>query len=241
VEAVLAVLVPITYVAMLAIERLYPARELPRVRRWLLKGTVFFVLGTAAVFGLAVTGARLGSRPVLLDTQMLGPIASGLLGFVIADFVAYGVHRALHVVPFLWRWVHQMHHSAERLDVAGASYCHPFDVLLHGGANLLAVVVLGLSIEAAALTSYLTFFAMTFQHMNVKTPRWIGFLIQRPEAHAVHHARGVHAYNYGNLMIWDIAFRTFRNPIGFTDPLGFWDGASTKVRAMLVGRDVGDP
>jgi sterol desaturase/sphingolipid hydroxylase (fatty acid hydroxylase superfamily) len=23
----------------------------------------------------------------------------------------------LHTVPFVWRWTHQMHHSAERVDV----------------------------------------------------------------------------------------------------------------------------
>jgi sterol desaturase/sphingolipid hydroxylase (fatty acid hydroxylase superfamily) len=241
VEVVLAVLAPITYVAMLGLERVFPAQALPRVRGWLAKGVLFFVLGTTTTAALAVLAARAFATPLLVDTRGIGSIASGLLGFVVADFIAYGVHRLLHVMPFLWRWVHQMHHSAERLDVAGASYCHPFDLMLHGGANVAAIVLFGLSIEAAALTSYLGFFSMTFQHMNVKTPRWIGFVLQRPEAHAVHHARGVHAYNYGKLMIWDIVFRTFRNPIDFTYPLGFWEGASAKVSAMLVGRDVADP
>jgi hypothetical protein len=73
----------------------------------------------------------------------------------------------------------------------------------------------------------------------VHTPQWLGWIIQRPEAHAVHHARGVHAYNYGNFMLWDILFGTFRNPAGFSGPAGFWDGASSKVGAMLIGRDIG--
>jgi len=47
-----------------------------------------------------------------------------------ADLVLCGVHRTLHNVPLLWRWTHQMHHSAERMDLAGLSYTHPFDTLL---------------------------------------------------------------------------------------------------------------
>ncbi len=105
--------------------------------------------------------------------------------------------------------------------------------------NIAAVLVLGISPDAAALAGYLSFFVGVFQHLNVRTPQWIGFVIQRPEAHAVHHTRGVHAYNYGNFMLWDILFGTFRNPGLHVQPAGFWDGASAKVGAMLIGRDVG--
>jgi sterol desaturase/sphingolipid hydroxylase (fatty acid hydroxylase superfamily) len=74
--------------------------------------------------------------------------------------------------------------------------------------------------------------------MNVRTPQWLGYVLQRPEAHGVNHARGVHAYNYGNLAIWDLAFSTFRNPATFDDPVGFYDGASSRTGAMLLGRGV---
>jgi hypothetical protein len=43
-------------------------------------------------------------------------------------------------------------------------------------------------------------------------------------------------------MLWDVVFGTFRNPTTFINqPLGFWDGASRKMGAMLIGRDVGEP
>lgn len=43
-------------------------------------------------------------------------------------------------------------------------------------------------------------------------------------------------------MLWDIAFGTFRNPTAYpTEPFGFWDGASRKTFAMLLGRDVATP
>lgn len=71
--------------------------------------------------------------------------------------------------------------------------------------------------------------------------RWLGYVIQRPEAHAVHHGRGIHAYNYGDLPLRDLLFGTFRNPERFDQPTGFWDGASEKMGAMLLGRDVAQP
>ncbi|HEX5098830.1 MAG TPA: hypothetical protein VFV94_04990 [Polyangiaceae bacterium] len=60
--------------------------------------------------------------------------------------------------------------------------------------------------------------------------------------HPVHHERGVHAYNYGNfLMVWDLVLGTFRNPQEFVAQAGFWHGASGRVGAMLIGRDVSLP
>ena len=177
----------------------------------------------------------------LLNLRPLGTVVGGIVGFALADIASYGIHRLLHNVPFFWRWAHQMHHSAERVDIAGSAYLHPVDNFIQGGVNILAVMLLGLSPTAAALAGYISFFVGAFQHMNVRTPHWLGYVIQRPEAHAVHHTRGVHAYNYGNFMVWDLLFGTFRNPASFAGPAGFWDGASSKVGAMLIGRDVGEP
>jgi sterol desaturase/sphingolipid hydroxylase (fatty acid hydroxylase superfamily) len=63
----------------------------------------------------------------------------------------------------------------------------------------------------------------------------------RPEAHGLHHERGIHAYNYANVPLWDVVFGTYRNPAGFPEHYGFWQGASSRMGAMLVGRDVGHP
>jgi sterol desaturase/sphingolipid hydroxylase (fatty acid hydroxylase superfamily) len=51
-----------------------------------------------------------------------------------------------------------------------------------------------------------------FQHANLRTPRWLGYIIQRPESHGIHHERGLHAFNYADLPLWDMVFGTFRNP-----------------------------
>jgi sterol desaturase/sphingolipid hydroxylase (fatty acid hydroxylase superfamily) len=165
-----------------------------------------------------------------------------VLAYLAGDLVNYGVHRLMHNVPMLWRWTHQLHHSEERPDLWGANYVHPFDLILQVTATTLPVVLMGLSPEAAAVVGYIGFFTGMFSHLNVRTPQWLGYVIQRPEAHAVHHTRGVHAYNYGNFPLWDIVLGTFRNPAGFSDePAGFWDGSSRELVAMFLGRDVASP
>jgi sterol desaturase/sphingolipid hydroxylase (fatty acid hydroxylase superfamily) len=123
----------------------------------------------------------------------------------------------------------------------GANFFHPFDIALLSAGPALLTMLLGLSGAAAMLAGYLSFLAAMFQHLNVRTPTWIGWIVQRPEAHSIHHARELHAYNYGNVTLWDILFGTFRNPPTFSDTAGFWDGASSRVGAMLIGRDVAQP
>ncbi len=91
---------------------------------------------------------------------------------------------------------------------------------------------------AAALTGYIGAFFSMFQHLNVRTPAWLGYVIERPESHMVHHAREVHALNYSDLPLWDMLFGTFRNPARFEGDVGFGAPASARLGAMLLGADV---
>jgi sterol desaturase/sphingolipid hydroxylase (fatty acid hydroxylase superfamily) len=239
-ESIIPILIPVSFVAALVLERRFPAQPLPKVRGWLLKGTLFFIFtGVVNALVPALVSAVIGDRAPL-HLAGLGTVAGGLAGFVVADFVGYWLHRLMHRVPLLWRWTHQLHHSAERMDLAGMSYSHPFDILLTFTLTGLAAGLLGLSPAAAALTGLLGFYTAVLQHSNIKTPTWIGYLVQRPEGHGLHHERGVHAYNYGSLALWDLLFGTFRNPRDFPAAYGFWEGASARLGSMLIGRDVGE-
>ncbi len=241
-EAVLTLLIPVLFLALLALERLFPARPLPHVKGWVAKSFPFFVMtGAINVLVPALIADLVGKVAHPLDLRVLG-LAAGMLVVVVAsEVVTYGVHRALHRVPWVWRWTHQLHHSAERFDVAGSVYLHPFDVAVQAGAPTFVVALLGVTPEAAALAGFVLFGLVIFQHLNVRTPRWLGWVVQRPEQHSVHHARGVHAYNYGNLAFMDLLFGTFRNPKSFAAEQGFWDGASAELVPMLLGRDVSEP
>ena len=100
------------------------------------------------------------------------------------------------------------------------------------------VIVLGLDPVAAALVGYVAAFHGMFQHWNVRTPRWLGYFIQRPEAHCEHHRLGVHANNFGDLPLWDLLFGSFRNPTSFDGECGFAAPADRRMLAMLAWRDV---
>jgi sterol desaturase/sphingolipid hydroxylase (fatty acid hydroxylase superfamily) len=185
-----------------------------------------------------VVGSLLDGIEVLPGDK-LGLAGGTLVGIVVSELFVYGFHRLHHRVDFLWRWVHQMHHSAERMDVFGAGYFHPFEMIESGiFAVLVGNVLLGLSPGAAGLVGAWGAFNAFFQHGNIRTPQWLGYFIQRPEQHGVHHQRDVHAFNYANLPLWDLVFGTFKNPATWEAPAGFYSGSSQQVLPMLLGRDI---
>ncbi len=241
-ETILTILIPVTFLALFAVERLFPARPLPQVGWWVLKGFIFFVV-TGALNAIipALAAGLVTKHATPVDLRGLGLFGGAAVVLVVSDAIGYFVHRFLHRFSVVWRWTHQMHHSAERFDIPGAVYFHPLDVAVQAGVPTVAVALLGVTPDAAALAGFVLFFVAMFQHLNVKTPRWLGYVVLRPEQHSVHHARGVHAYNYASFAWMDMIFGTFRNPKDFSAEQGFWDGASAKVGAMLLGRDISEP
>jgi sterol desaturase/sphingolipid hydroxylase (fatty acid hydroxylase superfamily) len=237
----IAIWIPALIPAFLLLDLVVQRRSFIKPRFWRLRGlavtvAIFFFTGYVA----AAWATLLGDYH-LLDLSGLGTFAGAAVGIVVYELFHYGYHRSVHRYDFLWRRLgHQMHHSAESLDAFGAYYLHPLDAAMFTTfSSLVFVPLLGLTLEATILGAlFLTFNAM-FQHANVATPRWLGYLIQRPEMHNLHHARGVHRDNYADLPIIDMLFGTYRNPKSLDDTsCGFYDGASARVMAMLFGKDV---
>ena len=101
-------------------------------------------------------------------------------------------------------------------------------------------ILIGASPEIAGDVILLLGLADMFYHWNIKTPKWLGYIVQRPEAHCIHHRTGVHAYNYGDLAIWDILFETFKNPESYSGKCGFKTGAEENILEMMLGKDLSD-
>ncbi|MCP5312438.1 MAG: sterol desaturase family protein [Chromatiaceae bacterium] len=180
----------------------------------------------------------------LIDGSGLGTFEGAVIGVLVYELLHYWYHRAVHRSDRLWRFVgHQMHHSAERIDAFGAYFGHPLDLALFTSiAVFVLYALLGLSPSAAGAAAAFLAFNAVFQHADIATPRWLGFLIQRPESHRIHHGRGTHGFNYSDLPLWDALFGTLSNPPpGADSEVGFYDGASARVGEMLVGRDVSKP
>jgi sterol desaturase/sphingolipid hydroxylase (fatty acid hydroxylase superfamily) len=175
----------------------------------------------------------------LFDLTTLGTFGGAAVGLLLFELGLYLWHRTIHRSNTLWRVFHQMHHSAERLDTYGAFFFSPMDMI---GFTILGSIcfalLVGITPQAITVILLMTNFIGVFQHANIKTPRWLGYFIQRPESHTVHHARGIHNYNFADLPVFDILFGTFRNPRAFEHETGFYDGASEKIGDMLLFRDL---
>ncbi len=239
----IGLLVPLTYFAFLATEKLWPAREFPPRRGWQWIGIMFLVLmGTLnVVIPLLIPGDWLDAHR-WLDGTRLGVVGGTIVGYVVMEGVIYAWHRTEHNVGWMWRAFHQIHHSPQRIDIPGSVLFHPLEIVMQVLLALFTtVIVLGLDPLAAALVGYLVAFNGYFQHWNVRTPQWLGYLIQRPESHCVHHRMGVHYYNYSDFPPWDILFGTFRNPPKFMGECGFEGGADRKLLPMLAFDDVNAP
>jgi sterol desaturase/sphingolipid hydroxylase (fatty acid hydroxylase superfamily) len=236
---IIGLLVPLTYLAMLAIESIWPARAFPPRRGW--RGFLLLIGTVGAVVPLLLPLAWLEAHR-WLDGSGLGVVGGTVVGWLILSGLSYAYHRSVHRLPLLWRLTHQIHHSPQRIDISGAVLFHPIEMVLQVLMQLfVTVIVLGLDPLAAALLGYVAAFHGLFQHWNVHTPRWIGYFIQRPEAHCEHHRLGVHAHNYGDLPLWDLLLGTFRNPAHFEGRCGFESPLDRRVGTMLACADVNRP
>jgi len=237
----------LTYVFAVAIgcfclERLIPGWPLPAVRTWPIRVLLVNLVQLGVVLVAGLTWERWFSSGALFElSASVSPLAGGMIAYFIATFVFYWWHRWRHEVDFLWRGFHQIHHSPQRIEVVTSFYKHPGEMIVNSLiGSVLVYAILGLSPEAGAVYTACTALGEFFYHTNIKTPRWVGYIFQRPEQHSLHHGRGIHAYNYG-LPLWDLAFGTFRNPATFNMETGFWNGASARTLPMLLGRDVAAP
>lgn len=221
-------------------ESLFPRnKNLPQVKYATLRGLLAFAffLGIGSYLPL-LTDEYLASYQIFnLNERSLA--AQIIIGLLVYQGMLYVWHRTMHTFHPLWRVFHQMHHSAEKLDIPSTFYFSPMDML---GFTLLGSLVfallIGLSPEAATIVILSLYFLSIFQHANIKTPVWLGYFIQRPEQHAIHHSRGVHGFNYADFPIFDLVFGTFKNPKDYQGQYGFYDGASAQVMDMLVFKDV---
>ena len=227
------------YAGLIFWERMAPAQKLAESRAWPLRGIIAFVLFFYLSTYLPLIWNDFLTPYQLFDLSAVHPAVAAVAGLLVSEFAVYWYHRSLHGSNVLWRVFHQMHHSAERVDTFGAFYFSPMDIIGFTALSSLAlVVVVGMSPPAATAVLLLTTFLTIFQHTNIRTPQWLGYIVQRPESHSIHHARGIHGYNYSDLPVFDLLFGTFRNPPARERESGFYSGASERILDMLCFRDI---
>ncbi len=228
------------FVFCFVMERVIPGWNLPRVHTW----TFRVLLINGAQLGIVLLAGLTWEKwfsaySVFHLSNQVPPTAGGLIAYFIATFVFYWWHRARHENDFLWKMFHQIHHSPQRLEVITSFYKHPLEMLVNSlMGSALVYTLLGLSLEAGAIYTFCTAIGEFFYHTSVRTPRWVGYIFQRPEMHRIHHQHRRHKNNYGDITWWDMLFGTYENPPQWDGRCGFDDGKEQQLPAMLAFRDV---
>lgn len=235
------ILVSLCFLPMWLAERVWPGRRWPVRPLWIVRALAFNSAQVLVVVLGTLTWDRLLPGLTLWSIADAGLFGGALMGYLAITFVYYWWHRARHQLPFLWRMLHQVHHSPQRLELLTAFYKHPFEIVTNGvlSAAILYLLV-GATPAQAGIAVLMTGVAELFYHWNIKTPYWLGFIIQRPESHCVHHARGAHTYNFSDLPAWDMLFGTFRNPREAEFNCGFGGNRELRLGSLMLGRSVND-
>jgi sterol desaturase/sphingolipid hydroxylase (fatty acid hydroxylase superfamily) len=236
---ILTLLVLASFFGLVLFDSLRPARAFRQVAWWRTRGIASFVINLVVSTALPLFWDGWLGQFRLIDATSLGLVGGSVVAVLAIEFGVYWWHRALHRSPFLWRWFHQVHHSAERIDTAGAFYFSPLDMVGFTFVTSFSLVVMvGVTAEAALVGIVFSTLVAMFGHANLRTPAWLGYFVHRPENHALHHERGVHGFNYGGLAIMDQLFGTWRNPATWEAQAGFFEGSTDRLGDMLLGRDI---
>lgn len=181
-----------------------PALQVPR-QAWFWRLT-----GVSQIWAAGIAALVLGELPWSHgDGSLLIDVA---LFYTLFSFANYWWHRARHSAPMLWRWLHSAHHSPTRMDLWVAMYRNPLEIAVDAFVIFTVASASGASAEVVLWGLCIEGCLEIMHHSNTKTPkwaRWIGYVIQLPEMHRVHHQRGAHSGNYGTVF-WDWPFRTLR-------------------------------
>ena len=221
-------------------ERILPGRELPIVPHWYLRAALLnsCQLGIIVLAGYTWNRWFMGWSMLSIADQMPS-ILQGFFSWFVGTFVFYWWHRLRHGSRWCWLVFHQIHHSPARIEMLTAFYKHPLEIAVNSIiASAIIYLVLGGSLQAAAWFNIFAAAGEMFYHSNLRTAHWLGYFIQRPEHHSIHHEVDVHDFNYGDITWWDRLFGTFRDADKFASRCGFPNDTEQSLIPMFAFTDV---
>ncbi|MBQ4835752.1 MULTISPECIES: sterol desaturase family protein [Pseudoalteromonas] len=237
-ELLTLIIVIVAFLGVFTLEVIAPASKNGCDRRWLVLASSISLFQSFSTVGIGLIFVDLFREVSILEFRDIHFFAQGVLGFVLTSFVAYWWHRAMHKSDFLWRTFHQLHHSPRRIEALTSFYMHPFDGAAATFLNAFCCYfILGLDASGTAVSLICAALYNIFIHADLKTPYWLGYILQRPEMHRVHHKSLHHAQNYG-FAVWDLLFGTFSNPKSYVKEVGFDEIREKRVFDMLKTKDV---
>jgi len=220
-------------------ERRFPGRQLPEAPGWYGRAIVFNLLDIVILTAVGwIFEDFFRAHALYPVSQWNAPPLEVAFLLMAWSFVFYWWHRAAHLNG-LWHVFHQMHHSPSRIEMFTTFYKHPAEAVFE---TFLTAVVLYLVFGATPLSGAwigaLVAMIGFVSHCNLRTPKWLGYFIQRPEQHSIHHQIDLHKYNYADVIVWDRIFGTFREADTFTERCGFPGDNEKRIKEILAFKDV---
>lgn len=237
-EIITLIIVITVFIGVFTLEVIAPASKNHCDRRWMILASSISLFQSIITVAAGLVFVETFSQISIFNLNTKNIFLQGLVGFLLTSFVAYWWHRSMHKFDLLWRVFHQLHHSPRRIEALTSFYLHPFDGIAATFLNAFCCyLVLGLDAYGTAISLIIAAIYNIYIHADVKTPRWLGYILQRPEMHRVHHKHMHHAQNYG-LSIWDLLFGTFSNPREYVREVGFDEARESRIYDMLKTKDV---
>ena len=167
--------------------------------------------------------------------EKINIIEQGLLFYLIYSFSNYWFHRWKHSNPILWKYLHLLHHSPTHMDTRVAFFRHPLEIFVNTlYLILIGKIIFNVPVEVIAIALTIEGLLETFHHSNIRISKkldWLGYIIQLPKMHLIHHKKNLHRYNYSPFL-WDSIFNTIKIEKYDNKPLGF--SYSDKLLRILL-------
>jgi sterol desaturase/sphingolipid hydroxylase (fatty acid hydroxylase superfamily) len=157
---------------------------------------------------LAAEGAI--ARALVWTSPDPSSLARAVLAWLCAEAAHYAVHRAMHDVPWLWRF-HRLHHGGEPLAWATAWYVHPVDAALFAAATTLGAAVAGEGVPAMLWLVVGRRAWTVVLHGNLAwPPSALDRVVATPAFHHRHHREDLPPANFAStLPLLDQIFGTY--------------------------------
>ena len=169
-----------------------------------------FVAGTSVATAYVVAAsALLGDLGVARMADIHPPLWLGAtIALVSLDAGNYAAHWLMHRVDALWE-IHKVHHSSPTLDWLATFRSHILEQVLRRLLAPLALIVLGLPLDATIVGASLFNAWAMFIHANLRLElRALEPVLVTPRLHRIHHDPATSHRNFGTfLTLWDRLLR----------------------------------
>jgi sterol desaturase/sphingolipid hydroxylase (fatty acid hydroxylase superfamily) len=174
------------------------------------------ILALLPLSQLAVADVAQGHGVGLLNLAEPPAAIALVAGFLARTLIGYGIHRAMHAIPWLWR-VHRVHHTDTAMDISTTVRFHPLEFAISVPLALAGVALFGVPPLAILIYELVDAAMAVATHGRLRLPvgldRWLGWVIVTPNMHLIHHSAEQRETdsNFGAVLTcWDRLFGTFR-------------------------------